>query len=412
VSWFVTHLECVHCGRRYDPAPDRYVCTECGIKGILDVKYDYEALTGRLTREWFRQSPDRSQWRYFDLLPLARRETIQDLQVGWTPLYLAGRLGEHLGFPNLYIKDDGRNPTGSFKDRASAVGVARALEIGARVVACASTGNAASSLAGFSAAAGLTSYIFVPATAPEAKVTQLLVYGANVLLVDGTYDEAYYLCNAACERWGWYNRNCAINPYLMEGKKTAGWEIAEQFGWDPPDWVVMAVGDGCSLAGVWKGFAEAKLLGLIDRTPRMAGVQAEGARPLVDAFERGSVAPVRPQTLADSIAVGEPRNAAKVLRAVRDSQGTMITVSDDDILAAIHELARFTGVFAEPAGAAAYAGFKKLLHAGVIGREERVVVVVTGNGLKDIKSARAAVQGGRTLRPDLAELAKILEAAR
>jgi len=174
----------------------------------------------------------------------------------------------------------------------------------------------------------------------------------------------------------------------------------------------MAVGDGCSLAGVWKGFAEAKLLGLIDRTPRMAGVQAEGARPLVDAFERGSVAPVRPQTLADSIAVGEPRNAAKVLRAVRDSQGTMITVSDDDILAAIHELARFTGVFAEPAGAAAYAGFKKLLHAGVIGREERVVVVVTGNGLKDIKSARAAVQGGRTLRPDLAELAKILEAAR
>src|SRR5690606_14232506 len=299
MAWFVTHLECVACGRRYEPAPELYVCPECGMKGILDVKYDYERLRASLSRDHFARNPERSQWRYFELLPLRRRDTIQDLQVGWTPLYRARRLGAHVGFRNLYIKDDGRNPTGSFKDRASAVGVARALELGAPVVACASTGNAASSLAGFSAAAGLRSYIFVPATAPEAKVTQLLVYGANVLLVDGTYDQAYYLCNDACDRWGWYNRNCAINPYLMEGKKTAGWEIAEQFGWDPPEWVFMAVGDGCSIAGVAKAFAEARRLGLIERVPRLVGVQAEGARPLVDAFERGGpVVPARAETLA------------------------------------------------------------------------------------------------------------------
>lgn len=407
---YVTHLECVSCGRRYEPSPDLYVCPECGIKGILDVKYDYDALGERLSREAFGQNPDRSQWRYFDLLPLSRRDTVQNLQVGWTPLYHAGRLADHLGFPGLYIKDDGRNPTGSFKDRASAVGVARALEIGARVVACASTGNAASSMAGFSAAAGLPSYIFVPATAPEAKVTQLLVYGANVLLVDGTYDQAYYLCNDACDRWGWYNRNCAINPYLMEGKKTAGWEIAEQFGWDPPEWVFMAVGDGCSIAGVWKAFAEAKRLGLIERTPRMVGVQSQGARPLVDSFETGQeLVPVRPDTLADSIAVGEPRNSTKALSAVRDSGGRMVAVPDADIVAAIHEVARFTGVFAEPAGATAYAGFKKLLAEGVVGANDRVLVLITGNGLKDIKSARQAVGDGRTIQPDLEQLAAIVE---
>ena len=413
MAWFVTQLECVACGRRYEPAPDLYVCPDCGIKGILDVQYDYDALRGRLTREFFRNNTDWSQWRYADLLPLSRPDAARHLHVGWTPVYRAERLGAYLGFPNLYIKDEGRNPTGSFKDRASAVGVARALEAGARVVACSSTGNAASSLAGFSAAAGLPAYIFVPAAAPEAKVTQLLVYGAQVFLVEGTYDEAYHLCNDACRRFGWYNRNCAINPYLIEGKKTAGWEIAEQFGWDPPDWIVMAVGDGCSIAGVWKAFVEAKLLGLIDRSPRMAGVQAQGARALVDAFETGGpVAPGRAATLADSIAVGEPRNAAKALNAVRASQGTMTAVSDDDIVAAIHELARFSGVFTEPAGAAAYAGFKKLLAAGVIDPEERVLVLATGNGLKDVKSARAGAPAARSIRPDLAELAAVLEPRR
>ena len=404
----IAYLTCVQCGRRYQPTPDLYVCHDCGLRGILDVVYLYER--AQISRESLAADPERTIWRYLPLLPLTQTETIPDLQVGWTPLYHARRLGAQLGLRHLYIKDDGRNPTGSFKDRSSALGVAKGLEFKKRTITCASTGNAASSLAGFAACSGVETYIFVPASAPEAKITQLLVYGANVLLVEGSYDEAYYLCNEAVERFGWYNRNCAINPYLIEGKKTVGFEICEQLNWAVPDRVVMAVGDGCSIAGAAKAFREAVQLGLTDRVPRMIGVQAEGCAPLTAAFERDEEPVfVRPQTMADSIAVGEPRNARKALDAIRSSGGTMVGVSDEAILEAMTLLARATGVFGEPAGTTALAGLGLLVARGEIDPDERIVVVVTGNGLKDVKSAQRATGKAPRIRPVLADVERVLE---
>src|SRR5262249_21022984 len=258
---------------------------------------------------------------------------------------------------------DGRLPTGSFKDRASAVGAAKAVELGFETICCASTGNAASSLAGFAANLGLRAYIFVPAHAPEGKIAQLRLFKSNVLLVEGTYDEAYYLCQQAADTFNWYNRNCAINPYLIEGKKTAGLEAAEQLAGRIPDWVTVAVGDGCTIAGIWKGFVEMKRLGFIDKLPRMLGVQARGAQPIFEAFHAGDEKPRprRAETLADSIAVGQPRNQTKALRAVRASGGQIVSVEDGEILEAMYELARSTGVFGEPAGVTAVAGLLRAI---------------------------------------------------
>ncbi|MEX2356362.1 MAG: threonine synthase [Thermaerobacterales bacterium] len=407
----IAFLECVECGSRYEAAQAAYVCPDCGLRGILDVIYDYDriAAAGAVSREELGRRRDLSQWRYLPLLPVARTDSIPMLQVGWTPLYRTERLGSALGLPNLYVKDDGRNPTGSFKDRASALGITRAVEAGAATVACASTGNAASSLAGFAAAAGLPACIFVPAGAPAAKVTQLVVFGATVFSVQGSYDQAYYLCNEAVARYGWYNRNCAVNPYLVEGKKTVGFEICEQLEFEVPDWVVFSVGDGCTIAAAWKGFKEFRRLGLIDRLPRMLGVQAEGADPLARAFRSGN-APVAlaARTAADSIAVGEPRNAAKALGAVRESGGCMVSVGDEAIVEAIGRVGRHSGIFAEPAGAAGFAGLIDALGSGVVGAGERVVVVVTGNGLKDVATAQRVPGKLLEVAPDIKSVAAAL----
>jgi threonine synthase len=251
----------------------------------------------------------------------------------------------------------------------------------------------------------LKSFIFVPEQAPAAKVTQLLVYGATVVLVKGDYADAFNLATAAIDKFGWYNRNCAINPWLVEGKKTCAMEIAEQLGWDVPDRVFISVGDGCCTGGLYKGFADLKELGLIERLPKITGVQAEGASPIYAAFRAGAsrVTFGRADTLADSISVGSPRNWAKALRAVRNTKGDMIAVSDQEILEAIPELARSTGVFGEPAGAAAFAGFKKAALSGLLSASERVAVVVTGNGLKDIASAQKSAGKAVTTSPDLAD---------
>ncbi len=354
---FVTGLKCVSCGRLYGTRVP-YTCPRCGLTGILDVQYDYAAVRRRLTRRALARRPQ-THWRYAELIPVAARN-VPNLAVGWTPITETPALAKHLGIRKLYLKDDGRNPTGSFKDRASSVGVAKALEKRRRTIACASTGNAASSLAGMAAAAGLQSFIFVPERAPEAKVAQLLIFGATVFRVRGSYAQAYELCQQACERWGWYNRNGAINPYLVEGKKTCGLEICEQMNWQPPDWVVVTVGDGCTIAGIWKGFREMKLLGLISRTPKMLGVQAEGASPITTAFRTGApLQAVEPKTIADSIAVGVPRNWIKAVRAVRESGGSMINVADEEILEAMRSTGRLAGIFAEPAAAAGVAGLRR-----------------------------------------------------
>ena len=283
---FVRGLRCVFCGATHSTRVP-YTCPSCGITGILDVQYDYPAIARRLTRRRLAKRPGYNHWRYRELLPIAHDAATPPLAVGCTPICQTGALARHLGLRALYLKDDGRNPTGSLKDRASSVGVLKAIEKRRKIIACASTGNAASSLAGMAASLGLQSVIFVPEHAPEPKVTQLLIFGATVLRVRGSYDQAFQLCQQACERWGWYNRNCAINPYLVEGKKTVGLEIGEQLGWEVPDWVALAVGDGCTIAGAWKAFREMKILGLIPRTPRMLGVQAEGAAPVTEAFRSG-----------------------------------------------------------------------------------------------------------------------------
>lgn len=331
---------------------------------------------------------------------------IPPLAVGWSPLYRSDLLARRYGIKAFYVKDDGRNPTGSLKDRASAVGVARARELGQSAIACASTGNAASSLAGFSTVAGLPAYIFVPESAPEGKVAQLLIYGATVVLVRGDYAAAFDLATAAMDRFGWYNRNCAINPFLVEGKKTCALEMAEQLAWEVPDRVFIALGDGCCLSGLYKGFRDLKELGFIEKIPHLVGVQAEGAAPIVRALRDGAsrVLPGTAVTLADSIAVGSPRNWAKALRALRESAGAGETVTDDEILGAMRELARSTGVFAEPAGAAAFAGFCKAAREGRVAKDEVVAVVVTGNGLKDVPSARRATGAPLVVDPDLGDL--------
>ncbi len=414
MSYF-TGLRCVHCGREYNTSEVEYYCKNCGYHdGILDVVYDYEAIRKELNPTSLSRNSNLSMWRYLPLLPVADPSLIPHLQVGWTPLYSAPRLAAELGVAKCWVKDEGRNPTASFKDRASSMGVVKALEQKATHITCASTGNAASSLAGFSAAAGMQASIFVPARAPEAKVAQLLVFGAQVFSVQGTYDQAWELCMQAAAEFGWYNRNCAINPYLVEGKKTVSLELAEQFmtltPGSFPDWVVVSVGDGCTIGGVWKGLREMHTLGFIPRLPKILGVQADGCKPFLTAWQdHCDLVPCDANTVADSIAVGHPRNFTKGMLAVTESGGAFVSISDEQILQSIPLLARKAGVFGEPAGVTGAAGVRKAVESGIIDPSESVAVIVTGNGLKDIQSAIRAAGRPLSVQPDMEDIRKAVE---
>ncbi len=379
------HAKCVKCGKIYEATPD---LTNCSCGGILEIVYDYDYIKTILNKDILAARTDRSMWRYRELLPIEETTENTPLRVGWSPLYEEPRLAELLGLGRLWVKDDGQNPTASLKDRASAMAVAKAREAGAQVIACSSTGNAASSLAGNAAAAGLRTYIFVPSRAPKGKVAQLQIFGATVISVQGSYEDTFELSKAAIEKWGWYNRNAAINPYLSEGKKTVTLEIMEQLGWQVPDYIALSVGDGCTIAGAWKGLKDLYAVGLIDRLPRLISVQAEGCCPLNRAIAANEPwRPMEENTLADSIAVGVPRNADKALMAIRESNGIVVNVSDEEILAAQRLLGRTCGVFGEPAGVTGTAGVKKLCEQGILGKNDTVVSVVTGNGLKDVANA-------------------------
>ncbi len=328
-------------------------------------------------------------------LPIPDARFVPPLRVGGTPLLEVPVLRERLRMPRLSIKDDTRNPSGSTKDRASMLVVSKAREYGRDTVAAASTGNAATALAAVAAATGLRAVVFVPHTAPEAKLIQMLSYGATVFRVDGSYDDAFELCLKACDRFGWYNRNTALNPFTIEGKKTAALEIAADLAPAQPDVVVVPTGDGAILAGVAKGFADLAASGLLQRLPRLVAVQPEGSAGIANALRDGSgtVTPVTDaHSVADSLTVQTPRNALLCLRAVRRSGGCGVTVSDERIIQAIGELAQRTGVFAEPAGAAALAGLEAALDQRLLDRDERVVLLVTGSGLKDVASAVRSVQ--------------------
>ena len=395
----VTHAKCVRCGAEYEAVPGLTTCT-CG--GMLDIQYDYGYIRTLVSRETLSGCRDYSMWRYRPFLPVEPDSPPTPLRVGWSPLYPAPRLAQVLGLKALYIKDDGQNPTSSLKDRASAMAVVKAREAGADTIACSSTGNAASSLAGNAAAAGLHTYIFVPARAPKGKVARLMILGATVITVDGSYEDTFELSKAAIDKWGWYNRNAAINPYLLEGKKTVTLEILEQLGWQVPDYIALSVGDGCTIAGAWKGLKDLYAAGLIDRLPRLISVQAEGCCPLNRAIQTGEPwSPMEENTLADSIAVGVPRNADKALMAIRESQGVAVNVSDGEILAAMRLLGRTCGVFGEPAGVTGTAGVKKALELGLIDPASTVVSVVTGNGLKDVANGIQAAGEPMLVRPDM-----------
>ena len=403
----VIHAKCVKCGKIYEPVPDLTNCT-CG--GILDIIYDYDYIKTQLTKEKLAVRRDNSMWRYRELLPVEETTPAPPLRVGWSPLYEAGRLAEQLGIAHLYVKDDGVNPTASLKDRASSMAVAKATEAGAKVIACSSTGNAASSLAGNAAAAGMQTYIFVPSRAPKGKVAQLMTFGATVISVQGSYEETFELSKQAIEKWGWYNRNAAINPYLSEGKKTVGLEIMEQLDWKVPDYIAISVGDGCTIAGLWKGLKDLHAIGFIDRLPRLISAQAEGCCPLNRSIETGEPwHPMEENTLADSIAVGVPRNADKALMAIRESNGLVVNVSDEEIMAAQKLLGRTCGVFGEPAGVTGAAGLKKLCEQGKIAPDATVVAVVTGNGLKDVANAIAACGEPISIPSDMERLLTAFE---
>ncbi len=447
-SAYVLGLKCTICGAEYGVEEVEYVCPHHGDDGILDVVYDYTKIREDMTPERLAASDERSIWRYLPLLPVAS-EVAERLakgtalgSVGWTPLYPAPRLAQRLGLRHLWVKDDSRQPTASFKDRASAIAVVKAREKGAKVVTTASTGNAAAALAGLCAAVGQPNVIFVPRTAPQAKVAQLLAYGSTVLLVDGSYDQAFELCLEAARTFGWYNRNTAYNPYMSEGKKTAAYEICEQLGrgsvgatcrgsvgatcrgpvgatcrlpLQAPDAILVPVGDGCIIGGIHKGLRDLAALGWIEHIPRIIGVQAAGSSPLVDAWERGlegwEMRPVEAHSVADSIVAGLPRDRIKALRAVRETGGAFLRVSDEEILAAIPILAQGVGVFAEPAAAAAYAGLVRAVEQGLVSAADRVVVLATGSGLKDVASAMKAVGQARLIAPDLKEVRRVMKGA-
>jgi len=405
-------LRCITCGRQYEPGASDTTCGDCGpLLGTLEVLYDYERAARSLSKAKLAADRRYDMWRYLPLLPIENADSIPQLMVGWTPVYRSKRLAADLGLKAVWVKDDGRNPTASLKDRASAVAAARALEKGADVVTAASTGNAAASWSAFTAIAGLKTIIFVPQNAPPAKLAQLLIYGATVVQVRGSYDQAFDLCCEAAAKWNWYNRSTAVNPYLGEGKKTAAFELCEQLNWDPPDYVFVGVGDGCIFQGLWKGFKEFFTLGLINRPPKLIGVQAEGAAPLVAAWKAraGQAESVTVSTLADSIAVGTPRDQVKCLRSARESGGGLMAVSDEQILAAIRRMAATTGVMAEPAAAVALAGVSKMVSEGLLTARDSVAVMVTGNGLKDIGSVRkAAANEPLTVEPSLDEVERAL----
>ncbi len=391
----VVGLRCVTCGTVYSPESNLFTCPGCGtFKGTLEVLYDYDFLKRDINKTQWVQKSLPGHYRYIKLLPFENISLISPLQVGLTPIIKSEVLKQRYQVKGIYLKDDTRNATLSYKDRASSIALVKAREKKAKGIIVASTGNAASSMAGFGASVGLPVYVLVPKSIPEGKLLQLVLFNAHVIMIDGTYDECFAMSLEIADKTGLYLRSTAVNPYLAEGKKTSAFEIAEQLSYNLPDYVFVPVGDGCIIESIFKGFKELYLLNLIDKIPRIIGIQAEGSAPLVKAFNEnsGDIPFIEnPQTIADSINVGVPRDGVKALKAVKESKGFFISVKDHEILESVKEIAESTGVFAEPAAAAAFAGFKKSLRENLIPHNSTSIILLTGNGLKDPKALKHAI---------------------
>lgn len=408
---------CSICGTTYSPGECTYNCPADG--GNLDVILDIPGIRVRYTPANILAGSEPSLWRYLPLLPVTDPGGYATPlhAAGYTPLYAPPALRRATGLPLLWIKDESRNPTASFKDRASAVVVARAMQLGTETIVTASTGNAGAALAGMAAAVGRQAVIFAPRTAPPAKIAQLLVYGAQVILVDGTYDAAFDLAIQAAEEFGWYCRSTGYNPFTAEGKKTAAfeiWEAIERGEITLPHSkklnVFVSVGDGNIISGIHKGFKDLVALGWMAEAPVLFGVQAAGSAAVAHAFSAGDeqMVPVNANTLADSISVDLPRDGVRAVRAARQTGGSYFVVSDDEIVQAIASLGK-AGIFAEPAGAAAWAGLLQAARQGIITPEDPVVVINTGSGLKDVRAAMQAVHPAPVIEPTLAALKKMLQ---
>lgn len=403
---------CSLCNREFSPSQITYTCPEDG--GNLDVILEYDVIRNEILPEDLSTSCENSIWRYSPLIPVPSpsEEGTPLKTVGCTPIFRLRRLGEILGIKSLWLKDESKNPTASLKDRASAVVLARAKEIGMNVVVTASTGNAGAALAGMAASWEQKAIIIAPKSAPPAKVAQLLIYGAKVILVDGTYDDAFDLSIKVANEFGWYCRNTGYNPFTAEGKKTTAFEIWEWFRSDSnqqiPLTIIVSVGDGNIISGIYKGFKDLQILGWLGKMPRILGIQAEGSAAIANAFHKKTqeIIPVTANTIADSISVDLPRDGIRAIRAVRETGGTYITVSDDEILQSITALGSM-GVFAEPAGAAAYAGLVKCVSQDIVSRNDPVLVINTGSGLKDVHSAMKAVCPASVIEPTLAAVKRL-----
>ncbi len=380
--------ECINCHTKYDIDEIVYFCKKCG--DILEIKLDMEMAAQTVKTGEFKKTP-LSVWRYRDFLPIHEATKQVTLSEGGTGLHRSERLGEALGLTNLWIKNEGENPTGSFKDRGMTVGVTKAVELGARHVICASTGNTSASLAAYAARAGIRCTVLIPSgKIAYGKLSQAMIHGAKVLQVKGNFDEALeFVLKLAEKHRSIYLLN-SINPFRIEGQKTLGYEICEQLNYDAPDRLIVPVGNAGNISAIWKGFSEFYKLGLIKHLPKMTGIQAAGSAPIAKAIKSHSnkiVPVIEPETVATAIRIGAPVSWKKALNAINESHGTAETVTDEEILDAQKLLAQIEGIFVEPASASSIAGLKKLVRNGIINKDERVVCVTTGHGLKDPDTA-------------------------
>jgi len=405
--------ECIDCGRTYDSSEIIYLCKECSIhnkpdsppKGVLKTLYPYKEICNHVSCDLFSKLEKNN---FLDLLPLKSIDSLPFLRVGSTPLYNVLSLdAEPFGF-ELYLKDDSQNPTFSFKDRASAIVSAFAKEHNIDTIVAASTGNAGSSLAGICAAQKQKAIIFVPAAAPKAKLTQIMMYGAQIVPVDGTYDAAFDLSIEATNKYGWYNRNTAFNPLTIEGKKTVSYELYSQLHQKIPDRIFVPVGDGVIISGVYKGFEDLLNLGIIDKIPTIVAVQAIGSSNIINNIDKNNFVSTPSKTLADSISVDIPRNYWMAKKYIKDFYGETILVSDEEIISASKVLSSRTGIFAEPAASAAFAGFLSYYWDGRLEKGSKNVVLLTGSGLKDLNAVQKIIDIPSPVKPDIDSVDKFL----